>query len=341
MGATHHSLPLPPRVSRALFKSPKVEPGKIRVVIPVYNDWPGLKTTLDSLHKLNPRPGAITIANDNIDNRMPAWLKTYPLTIPVEVVNYNGNRGPAYARNQGCMPPYPEFDWIYFTDCGCEHVRNLITRFIYARERWGNSVVAICGFTSGKGSGRINRYMTEMDILNPPFETDLVPYGEKVPQAIITANTLVYARAFYQLGGFSTDFREAGGEDLDLGIRLRNLGTLVYEPDAAAFHKFDEDLNDFKKRFERYGRGNRLLAQKHNLPSLRYNPFWPENEEFSGLAKLQIESLRRGYDQANTHAPYLSSDLQKVLNFSAKVLKTAKILKEVVEIAKSTGNRRR
>ena len=154
MGATHYSLPLPPIVSRALFRSPMVEPRKIRAVIPIYNDWSGLKTTLNSLQKLAPCPGAITVVNDNVDNHIPTWLKSYP----VEIINYDGNHGPAYARNQACVQHYPEDDWIYFTDCGCEHVRNIIANFISARDKRDHSVVAICGSTSGKGPGTIKVY---------------------------------------------------------------------------------------------------------------------------------------------------------------------------------------
>jgi GT2 family glycosyltransferase len=316
MGATHYSLPLPPRTNTKSFRSPKIEPRKIRVVIPVYKDWQGLKTTLDSLQALNPRPGAITVANDNADYHIPEWLKSYP----IKIVNYRANRGPAHARNKGSGNPDTGFDWIYFTDCGCEHVRDIIRQFVNAQERVGDSIVAICGSVAGKGPGKINRYMTEMDILNPPFEKDLGHSGEKIPQAIITANTLVYAPAFHQLGGFSTAFSGAGGEDLDFGIRLRELGRLVFAPHAAVSHEFDEDIQDFKRRFERYGRGNRLLEQKHKLPSLRPKPFLPKNPEFNDLAELQIESLCRGYDQAK---------LENTMRFPARSLKRValKILK--------------
>ena len=293
MGTTHHSLPLPPRSNETLFRSSRVEPTKIRVVIPVHKDWEGLKITLDSLQELNPRPGNITVVNDNTDSSTPEWLASYP----VEIVDYEGNRGPAYARNQGCGHPDVKFDWLYFTDCGCRHAKNLIRHFIDARQKREDSVIAICGSVIGKGSGVINRYMTEMDILNPPFENEPGGHGEKIPQAIITSNALVYAPAFYQLDGFSTDFCEAGGEDLDLGIRLRELGTLVYVPAAIVSHEFEEDIQDFKKRFERYGRGNRFLEQKHKLPSLRAKPFPIANVEFRELAKLQTESLRKGYDK--------------------------------------------
>ena len=316
MGATHHSLPLPPRPNRVSFRTPTIEPRNIRVVVPVYKDWEGLKTTLDSLQALHPRPGAVTVANDNADNHIPAWLKAYP----IQIVNHRGNRGPAYARNNGAGQSNRQPDWIYFTDCGCEHTRNLLTHFVNAQKRHGTSIVAVCGTVVGKGSGKINRYMTEMGILNPPFEEDFGLQGEKVPQAIITANALVYAPAFHQLGGFSTAFGEAGGEDLDLGIRLRQLGRLVYAPRALVYHKFDEDPQDFKRRFERYGRANRLLEQVHKLPSLRPEPFRQTNPEFNDLTELQIESLCKGYDAA---------ELANMVKFPARFLKRAalKILK--------------
>ena len=310
MGATHHSLPLPPKPAEVSVRTPAIDPRKIRVVVPVYKDWEGLRTTLDSLQALSPRPGAITVANDNADDRVPEWLKTYP----VAVMNYSGNRGPAYARNAGSGHPSADCDWLYFTDCGCEHVRDLLTHFIDAARNAGDSTIAICGAVAGKGRGRINRYMTEMDILNPPFEKALGRYGEKIPQAIITANVLIYAPAFHQLGGFSTAFAGAGGEDLDLGIKLRELGRLVYAPRATVYHEFDEDPEDFKKRFERYGRGNRLLEQVHRLPSLRPEPLIPENPEFNDLAKLQIEALCKGYDQAKR---------ENTFRFPARTLKRA------------------
>ena len=80
-----------------------------------------------------------------------------------------------------------KFDWLYFTDCGCRHVKNLIMHLIDSRQKRDDSVIAICGSVTGRGLGVINRYMTEMNILNPPFENEPGAYGEKIPQAIITS----------------------------------------------------------------------------------------------------------------------------------------------------------
>ena len=129
---------------------PKLTPEEFASSSRSIKDWEGLKITLESLGRLNPRPGAIMVANDNSDTRVPSWLKAYP----IQVINYRNNRGPAYARNRGAENPVTACDWIYFTDCGCEHVRNLITHFRNAQERDGDAVVGVCGTVTGKGSGQ-------------------------------------------------------------------------------------------------------------------------------------------------------------------------------------------
>ena len=118
---------------------------------------------------------------------------------------------------------------------------------------------------------------------------------------MVTANALVSALPFAFLGGFDPAFREAAGEDLDLGIRLRQFGIIAWAAAAKTFHRFDEDDSDFCRRFRRYGRGNRQLEIKHSLPSLRARPFEPDKRgdpEHQRLAKLSLEAMQAGYDEA-------------------------------------------
>ena len=334
---------LPPSISpRYRFRSKPVKAGSIRVVIPTYKDWDGLRVTLDSLLNLKTPPKKITIANDNPDDAVPAWLQAYP----VEILNYSGNVGPAHARNlgfglnekhvagslflhlmahrrrgeeevklnlTGIAPLFihnskggrqtfsweSEFDWVYFTDCGCTHDPDLFLKFEKAWRDCGDCCVAISGPVTGSGPGAINDYMTEQGVLNPPLEYDL--HGVHIPQAIITANALIAALPFAYLDGFDTKFKEAAGEDLDMGIRLRQFGVIAWAKEATAAHRFDEDDSDFYKRFSRYGRGNRALEVKHGLPSLRARQFDPEKKhdpEHVRLAKLSLEAMQAGYDEA-------------------------------------------
>jgi len=327
--------------TRHRFRSRPVNARSIRVVIPTYKDWDGLRVTLDSLLKLTMPPKKITIANDNPDDFVPDWLNGYP----VELLNYPGNVGPATARNLGFginggprsgslnlhfpkskpdgdkeiviqhaelwlaltrssgggrkLSWESESDWVYFTDCGCTHAPDLFLKLEAAWRDCGDCCVAISGPVTGSGSGPINSYMTEQGILNPPLERDL--HGMHIPQAIITANALIAALPFAYLNGFDAEFKEAAGEDLDMGIRLRQFGMIAWAKDAMAAHRFDEDDSDFVKRFRRYGRGNRKLEIKHGLPCLRARPFTPDKKDdpdHQRLAKLSLEAMQTGYDEA-------------------------------------------
>jgi GT2 family glycosyltransferase len=329
--------------ARYRFRSKPVDARRIRAIIPTYNDWDGLKVTLDSLFKLKTPPVCITVANDNPSDDVPDWIKSYG----IEIVNYSGNVGPAEARNIGFrtttdklhghlvnrfpanpnsgkvhvdLPFWPglsfkksdfeqmvvwegNYDWVYFTDCGCTHHPDLFLEFEKAWRECGDCCVAISGTVAGSGPGDINEYMTKQGILNPPLEHDL--HGVYLPQAIITANALIAAPPFAYLQGFDTGFKEAAGEDLDIGIRLREFGIIAWAKDAVTSHRFDEDDSDFYRRFRRYGRGNRALEIKHGLPCLRARPFEPDqkdNPEHWRLAKLAVEAMQSGYDEAVVEA---------------------------------------
>src|ERR1051325_1957976 len=325
--------------SRFRFRSKPVNARAIKTIIPTCKDWDGLRVTLDSLLNIKTPPQKITVANDNPERELPDWLSTYP----IEVVNYDGNLGPAKARNigfglRGELPPekfvaafaalcsgkpYPDYlkngycpqlkyqdfvegpktfewdssiDWYYFTDCGCTHDPDLFLKFEKSWEDCGDCCVAISGPVAGSEEGTINQYMTEQGILNQPLERTI--HGVCLPQAIITANALIAGLPFAFLGGFDPEFQEAAGEDLDIGIRLRELGVIAWRPNAKVVHRFDEDEADFYRRFRRYGRGNRKLELKHGLPCLRAVPFSPEKPEHKDLAELSVEAMQAGYDEA-------------------------------------------
>jgi hypothetical protein len=217
---------------------------------------------------------------------------------------------PDYMKNGVCPELiYPDFienpkvfkwgsdiDWYYFTDCGCTHDPDLFLKFEKSWAECGDCCAAISGPVTGSGPGAINDYMTEQGVLNPPLESP----SEDVylPQAIITANALIAALPFAFLGGFDPEFQEAAGEDLDMGIRLRDLGVIAWSPDAKVAHQFDEDESDFCKRFRRYGRGNRKLELKHGLPCMRAGRISPQKQEHQHLADLAMKALQSGYDEA-------------------------------------------
>jgi len=254
-------------------------------------------------------------------NRGPATARNLGLgltgEIPVEkslgvfadLAKSGVGRLPEYMHNGYCRylktPDFPlsptefrwecDVDWFYFTDCGCEHDPDLFMHFEQAWKECGDCCAGISGPVVGKGDGPINAYMTEQGVLNPPLERTV--HGVFLPQAIVTANALVCGIPFAFSGGFDPSFTEAAGEDLDLGLRMRRFGVIAWAREAQVSHRFEEDESDFCNRFRRYGRGNRRLEMKHNLPSLRARPFKTELPRHQRLADLAVSAMQAGYDE--------------------------------------------
>jgi GT2 family glycosyltransferase len=136
----------------------------------------------------------------------------------------------------------------------------------------------------------INFYMTEEAILNPPVDIN-------GPQAIVTANAAVCAAAFQAVGGFDVSYPFAAGEDLDLGLKLRRLGTIGWANDAIVRHQFIESGDDFRNRFLRYGAGTAHLAHRLHLPCLRPTILLAKSADLQVLADIHIAAMQTGYDR--------------------------------------------
>lgn len=284
------SLPLDLPVGPGL-RSELLMPERTRVVIPTYKDWDGARETIESLMECRPRPGEIVVVNDNEERGAPSWLKT----MPVRLVDYTGNRGPAYARNAGAtLRTDKRIDWLYFTDTGCRRDPSFFATLAVQHARMDPTCSAVAGPVSGVStsieSTPINWYMTEEAILAPPFDA----HG---PQAIVTANAAVCRRAFRAARGFDHSYRWAAGEDLDLGVRLRRLGSIGWASDAVVYHPFPESIEDFRRRFIRYGTGTAHLEHRLKLGNLRPGVFSAHHGSLQHLADLHIAAMLEGYER--------------------------------------------
>lgn len=261
-----------------------------RVVVPTYRDWDEARVTIDSILACRPRPAEIMLVNDNVKAARPAWVSRYPIF----AIDYPDNRGPSYARNTGArFRSGRPIDWLYFTDTGCQRDTGFFAELVDSSMAMPRTTVAIAApvvgvIDSGAGS-LINRYMTEEAILNPPQDA----LG---PQAIITANAAVSAAAFRATTGFDPTYPFAAGEDLDLGVRLRRLGSIGWAHGAVVFHRFVESEDDFRRRFVRYGAGTAHLEHTLALPALRVHPIVARDPMLQHLAKIQVQAMQTGYD---------------------------------------------
>jgi len=274
-----------------LLRPALIRPAHLRVIVPTFCDWDEARITIDSLLACTPRPAEIVLVNDNHEPDLPAWTRRYPIYI----VNYAGNRGPSHARNEGVrFDSGRPIDWLYFTDTGCVRSIDFFGELVDASMAMPRTTVAIAapvvGVVESPGTTPINYFMTEEAILNPPRDA----HG---PQAIITANAAVSAIAFRAAGGFNTAYPFAAGEDLDLGVRLRHLGPIGWAERAVVQHRFEESVDDFRRRFVRYGAGNAHLEHALRLLTMRVESITAHKPVLQRLADIQVGAMQVGYDR--------------------------------------------
>lgn len=261
---------------------------EVTIIIPVKDNQNGIDLFLNEFfttHSADNFPREIII----VDNNSLPKIKLNRTDFPIHVRLLTCSKiGPASARNFGVQ--HTQTDWILFTDSDCVPTSNLLTGYI----RVQNGSVGYAGNIKAHGKGIISKYYEQQEILVPPKVYERP--NEPRPDYLITANCLVWRPAFDKVGGFNEIIKIAGGEDIDLGFKLLNIGQLTYAFDSIAKHNFGDGLQDFKERFVRYGYGNKIISKLYNL-DLRPKAFKPNNPTPMNfiLAFMQYIWLTTGY----------------------------------------------
>ena len=260
----------------------------ITIIIPVKDNQIGIDlflTTFFETHKQESFPKEIIIVDNNSKPAIKLQNDFYPIRVQLLTCN---KVGPASARNFGVKNSTT--NWILFTDSDCVPTNSLLTGYLKVQ----NNSVGYAGNIKSLRQDFISKYYEEQEILVPPkvYENGNKPR----PDYLITANCLVWRQAFDKVGGFDETIKIAGGEDIDLGFKLLNIGQLTYAFDSIAKHNFGDGLKDFKERFKRYGYGNKIISDVYKL-DLTPKIFKPNKQTLLNyiLAFLQFIWLTRGY----------------------------------------------
>ncbi len=260
----------------------------ISIVIPVKNNQEGIDRFLTSMIAdvdAKEHPKEIVVV-DNGSDRMTSVRVECPF--PVRVLSCT-RRGPGAARNVGVSASTGE--WILFTDSDCIARPSLVSGYVGER----SGAIGYAGRVDTQIVDQCSLYYQEQNTFLPvPLATD---FGV-VPATLVTANCLVLKDAFLAVGGFNERFVYAGGEDTDLGFRLRMVGHLRYNLNSVAAHHAGGGLPAFVERFIRYGRAHRMLEECYeNLgmfaspPELLHNR--TQANEF--LAEVLHHAMTWGY----------------------------------------------
>lgn len=261
---------------------------EVTIVIPVKDNQNGIDLFLTEFfrtHSADNYPREIIIVDNNSSPRIELNRTGYPIQVQLLTCS---KKGPASARNHGVR--HSKTEWILFTDSDCVPTDDLLTGYLKVQ----NGSVGYAGNIKAHGQDIISRYYEQQEILMPPKVYEQ-PHNPR-PDYLVTANCLVWRPAFDLVGGFNEAIGIAGGEDIDLGFKLLNIGQLTYAFDSIAKHNFGGGLLDFRERFVRYGHGNKIISKLYEL-DLTPRVFRPNRQTPVNyvLAFMQFIWLTIGY----------------------------------------------
>lgn len=270
--------------------SERIKTNEVSIIIPVKDNQKGIDNYLQKFFETHSKerfPKEIIVV-DNRSNPAISIPDEY-LTKGIEIKLIKCLKvGPAAARNKGAT--VASGSWLLFNDSDCIPTKTILTGY----QNSDNLSVAYAGNIKSLGKDSLSKYYESQEILIPlkTYDRD----GQFVPQYLITANSLVWKPAFDEINGFNEKIGIAGGEDVDFGLRLSEIGSLSYAFDSIARHDFSDGINGFIKRFIRYGQGNRLVEELWQT-DLKPKMFRPNKRNLSNeiFSKFQYLILTIGY----------------------------------------------
>lgn len=233
------------------------------VVIPTYNRLPILEKCLRSLEQQVLRPDSVVagyeviVVDDGSTDGTVAWLQATADQLPHVRLFQQEHLGPAAARNFGVE--MAQGDTIVFIDSDLV----VTPGFLQAHAD------ALLAGARNQGSDRLFTYGAVINTCNfdnptaEPFK--LTDFSAAY---FATGNVAIARKWLLQAGLFDTRFQLYGWEDLELGVRLKQLGLkLVKCPAAVGYHwhppfSLSQIPSLIEKEIQR-GRMGVLFYQKH------------------------------------------------------------------------------
>ncbi|MBD2110177.1 glycosyltransferase [Nodosilinea sp. FACHB-13] len=238
------------------------------VVTPAYNRQPILEKCLRALENQVFDSALITdyelvVVDDGSTDGTIEWLQAAAAEFPHVRLVERHHQGAAAARNYGVQ--VAQGDTIVFVDSDVimppgslqAHAQALADAY----QRLGDDRV----FTAGR---LVNTSNFEQPTAEPVKVTDF-------SNAFFDTANLAIARHWLLTAGlFDTEFSQYGWEDLELGVRLKNLGvTMVKVPEAVGYHyhppfSLDQIPKMIDQEIQR-GRMGAIFYQKHPTREVR------------------------------------------------------------------------
>ena len=232
------------------------------IVIPTYNRLPILQKCLLALENQTWQTEQtieyeIIVVDDGSTDDTLSWLDENGVNLPHVKLFCQNHKGAAIARNLGVEKS--SGDWIIFIDS------DLVVTEVFL----DSHAQALKSGEQKQGDDRIFTYGAVINTANFEEPTS-EPYKITDFSAayFATGNVAIKKKWLLEAGLFDPMFSQYGWEDLELGVRLKNLGLkLIKCPEAVGYHwhppfNLDQIPSLIEKEIER-GKMGVLFYEKH------------------------------------------------------------------------------
>jgi glycosyltransferase involved in cell wall biosynthesis len=235
----------------------------LSIIIPTYNRQPILDKCLKALESQQFNSGSpiagyeVVVVDDGSTDDTVAWLKSHQAEFPHVRLFQQAHQGPAAARNLGIEQA--QGDTLVFID----------SDLVVTEQFLQSHVNALLQGQQQLGSDRLFTYGRVINTCNFNHPTSEPFKVTDFSAAYFATGNVAIARHWLEkVGRFDTRFQLYGWEDLELGVRLKQLGlSLIKCPDAVGYHwhppfNLTQMPQLIEKEIQR-GRMGVLFYQKH------------------------------------------------------------------------------
>ena len=201
----------------------------VSIVIPTYNRKPILEKCLIALEnqKLNDNINnyEVIVVDDGSTDDTTSWIKKNNEVLPHVVLYEQEHGGPALGRNLGVMKS--KYEIIIFIDSDLVVLEDFIVCHV--------NKLLLSWQKNNKKCFTYGSVINTSNFNNPESET--YKLTDISFAYFATGNVAISKELILNIGLFDTSFSLYGWEDLELGERLKKLGTkLIKCPEAVGFH---------------------------------------------------------------------------------------------------------